>query len=783
MAATFAKRRILRLTIYHILPLLLAFASGVAAGAAEPLTEAVLEVSVNETTGGEALVVLRDAQGHLWLEASDLARLRLLQPAVESHRAQGRDYFPLLAIPGATVAVDDFAQHVTVTAPPVAFGMTRLSAPARRASGLTAADPGAFLNYQLSDQRIAGSNAAGAFVELGAFAAPGVLTNSVVARAESGATRAVRLDTTLTHDFVERLETLNLGDAVSDPGSWGNAVRFAGLRWVRNFAIRPDLVTTPLLTTGGSAVVPAIVDVFVNNQRVSSGSIPPGPFIVDNVPAVSGSGDVRVVVRDALGREQVMTQPFYSGVNMLAAGLSQYALDVGRIREDYALASFHYGPVLTAATYRRGFSDALTLEAHGEFLAGDAGAFGVNGAVRTGQFGILTATLAAGGDLHDHGMLTGLGFERRERDASFVVNTLYASSGFRQIGDTALAGARFKQRTIAQASVSLGSTGSLSLADVLETYRTLPRQNTVSLTHNLSLGLRGSVGLTLSRTTGATASNVLYLSWTMGITDRRAVTVNATAGTRPGAPVTELYATAMQNAPVGPGSGWRVSSGSAGSYDADWRGQFEPLDIELESARTQGTAGSSIFVRGAATYLDGELHAVRAVTSSFAVVDIGVPGVPVYLDNQFVAHTNDHGRAILHNLRAYEDNRISIDPQELPLDTTIGARSVVLAPAFRSGVVARFPVERIHAGTFRLVRDDGSAVPAGGIVELNGASFPVALDGLTYVTSLDGGRPGTAAWGAESCTFKLPTPTGRDLLPDLGTVTCHADQPQQRRRP
>ncbi len=109
------------------------------------------------------------------------------------------------------------------------------------------------------------------------------------------------------------------------------------MRFARNFGIRPDLVTTPLLTASGSAVVPSAVDVFVNNQRVYSQQVQPGPFTIDQLPAVTGAGDVNIVVRDALGREQVLTQSFYSSPVLLAAGLNQYSFAAGKIRENYAL--------------------------------------------------------------------------------------------------------------------------------------------------------------------------------------------------------------------------------------------------------------------------------------------------------------------------------------------------------------------------------------------------------------------------------------------------------------
>ncbi len=95
-----------------------------------------------------------------------------------------------------------------------------------------------------------------------------------------------------------------------------------------------------------------------------------------------------------------------------------------------------------------------------------------------------------------------------------------------------------------------------------------------------------------------------------------------------------------------------------------------------------------------------------------------------------------------------------------------------MAPPYRSGVVARFPVERIKSATFRLVTEDGKPVPVGARVTLLGASFPVVLDGLVYVTGYDHGMSAAAAWPKGRCTFRLQPPPDDEPIPDLGTIRC-----------
>jgi outer membrane usher protein len=221
-----------------------------------------------------------------------------------------------------------------------------------------------------------------------------------------------------------------------------------------------------------------------------------------------------------------------------------------------------------------------------------------------------------------------------------------------------------------------------------------------------------------------------------------------------------------------------LSASTAGNYDADWRAQSRAADLELESARNQGIEGQSALLTGALTWLDGRVDATRSINGSFAMVDVaGLADIPVYVENQLTAHTDASGRVLLYNLRPYEANHISIEPTELPLDTTIDATSAIMAPPYRSGVIARFPVERAHGATLRLVTEEGTPLPVGAIVTLQGADFPVVLDGKVYVTGYDHGVGAEAAWKGGHCRFQLPPPPSDDPLPDLGTLRCQSMAP------
>jgi outer membrane usher protein len=746
------------------------------------LGEVIYEVVLNEADSGPTLVLLQDERGALWIDADDLARLRLKPVAGQEIDHDGRPYWPLSAISHLQVRVDASRCRVYMQAPPEDFMPTLLAAAERSQLVITPAAFGAFLNYQLSAQRINTDSTTGAFAELGVYAAPGVFTQTAAARSGDFAGSAVlRLDSTVTHDMPDRIERLILGDDISDPGSWGSTLHFAGIGWGRDFALRPDVLTMPLLTASGAAVVPSTVDVLVNNQPVSSQNLSPGPFVIDRLPAISGPGEITLVVRDALGREETVTQSFYASPNLLAPGLSQYAVNLGAVRENYALASDDYGPLLGAATYRRGLTASLTAELHGEYLNGGPHAVGFNVASGVAQLGVLNLTAAIGGAPGSSGTLLGASLEHQGRIFSLTAGTSVASLGYRQLEDAGSQIAQFKQRTLAQAGLNLGQGGSVYAAFVAQNYFFQPSVRTATLGYNLTVHTRDSLSLTLNRTTtgnGGGSGPVqngfsVFLNFTIPLDERRSLSFDGTGGNGNGAPVQELYATALQNAPVGAGFGYRAGISSRGNYLTDGRWQSAAGDLELQAAKNLDVSGQSATWSGAATLLDGELRAARSVTDSFAAVDVaGLPDIPVYVDNQLVTQTDAQGYALLHQLRPYEPNRISIDPLQLPLDTQIDSPNLVLAPGYRSGVIAQFAVKRVKAATFRLVLPSGAPVPAGAQIKFNGRIFAAGLDGITYVTGYDHGMGGQAIWGQGQCEFRVEPPSGNDPQPDLGTLRC-----------
>ena len=765
-------RRLLPLAVSLALAAAAAEASATPPPAFEPV---VVELVLNDQPEGQPLVVLRDTDGMLLLSAADLARLRLKTPTRGVITVDGERYVRVGRELGATVAFDDAAQRVRVTLPPDAFLPTRTRASTPDLPTVTAAAPGGFVNYDLYGEHSGDRASVGTILDLGAFGPRGVVTSSLLGRYDDSVREAVRLETTWTLDFPERLATLRVGDAISASGAWGRSARFGGVQFGTNFATQPTLVTTPLLNAQGEAIVPSTVDVFVNGRKVASENVPPGPFSIDHVPAISGAGQMQVVVTDALGRQQVVAQPYYTGPTLLRGGLSEYSFEAGAIRNDYGLRSNSYGDLVLAGTYRRGITDQLTAEVHAEGQAGGAAAAGLDAAFRIGSAGIVSLTAAAGGDA-EVGWLGGIGFERSGRLLSVFARTQYTTEDFAQLG-TATLQDRPKQRSFGGVGFYLGRLGSLQLSYGQQTNWSSPSDETVGLSHAVTLGRYGFLALTASRSLGDDPATDVFVSWALPFGDRRtaAASVRHSPDSADGETF-EAVASLQQSLPAGSGTGYYLELTSSEALRADYALQGSAGLVGIQYARRNDVDGWRAQASGGLAVTGAGLMPARRLDASFAVVEVAdYADMTVFVENQPIGKTDRKGRVLLDSLRAYERNAISIDPTELPLDASLATPAMTITPAYRSGPVVRFPVVRASAATLRLVTPDGQPLPAGAQVTTRGERVPVAMDGLVYLTAAAGRQSGSAAWPGHRCVFTFERPELGDPQPDLGNVTCRSD--------
>jgi outer membrane usher protein len=750
----------------------------IAAAADGKLEELLLQVDINRQSLDETVLLLRDARGEFYVSEDDLRRWRLRIPAQPSFIRDRVSYYPLAAMSPLSLKFDATAQRLSLELSAQAFESTRLEAFEAKKAQPVKPSLGMFFNYDVNLEKTAADRQKAALFEAGAFNQWGVGTTSALWQQSNIASGTVRLESAWTTDMPERMSSLRLGDAINQPGAWGRAVRFGGIQYGTNFATQPGFVTLPLQSVSGQAVLPSTVNVYVNNALAAQQQVPPGPFAIRDLPVVTGSGDIRIVVRDLLGREQIITQSFYAGTNLLRKDLSDYSFEIGAARNNFGLASNDYGPGIAVGTYRHGWSDQFTSELHGELQKGQSTA-GLSGAWLFPSFGILSATLAGSRSDRGGGDLIAVGFERSTQTISFRAHSQLASENFAQLGASASQPVP-RRVNDAAVSVALGQFGSIGVAYVQQRQFDATETEVVSTNYGVTVGQWGFLNLALLHTLSEPRGRAASLSWTipLGAQTSASLTRQTSSGDADGSKL--WTARVQQGTPVGEGWGYALEASDDGSGRVGAQYQNRIGVYAAEAEKRNGEINTRVGAQGGVAVLGGAVFLSRRVSDSFALVNVpGIENVRVYADNQEVGRTDAQGNLLLPRLRPYDRNQISIEQLDLPLDTEIKGLSLDIAPYYRSGTVVGFPVRRVRSATLKLIQENGVAVPSDARVTMIGfdQTFPVGFDGTVFVSGLAESNRLRAQWDGKTCEFALLLPRSPDPQPDLGVVVCRDAKP------
>jgi outer membrane usher protein len=740
-------------------------------GAAPGYEAALLAVELNGARSDEPVLFVRAADGSLFAPSAVFAGWRLRAPRHGAISRDGETWFPLSGIRGLRFDYSEADQSVVIDAPVSAFERQTESLSVREEGPMNRPATGLFLNYDLVAERSRGDTSVSGAFDLGLFTRRGVGQATFMATAGRGPERLVRLETSWTIDRPRNATTFRVGDTLSAPGPGTAPVRIAGVQFARNFAIRPGFVTIPLPAASGAAAVPSVVDVYVNNILQGSRRVDPGPFELTNVPVMTGGGQVRIVVRDLLGREIVSEQPYYASSQLLRRGLHDFSYEVGVVREDFGRVSNRYGQLIASTYHRYGLNDRVTIEGQAQ-ASKSRQLISVAATALAFEIGQIGSSISVSHGPDGVGQRAALSFERRGRSLSFGALAEYSSRHFGSIGmDEHNPPPRFTLQAYADFAFDRGVIGANilhrtrwgrpgeTLAGVSGSYRLRP---------GLQLGVFGRRSVAGSRETVFGA----HLSVTLGARRHAAVAVEHDAR---GASARLSY----QQGASGLGGSLRTAAAVGHSTTADLAYVHE-LPMATLGAQA-GYAGDSLGLRltaaGAVGTVGGRLFASRNLGESFAAVSVGRPGVRVFAEDRLVGVTGPRGTLIVPGLRPYERNRIRIDESDLPLDAHLDIVEANVRPFARTGTILQFSIRSERGVLMQVLREDGSALPAGARVAVESGEpiHVVASGGEVYVPGLRGHVRLRARWNGGECAFTATVPDNDDPQPRLERVLCQPE--------
>lgn len=757
----------------------------------------IVAIRLNGQAVSDSALVLRGhATSDLMLSEGAAKSLRLvLSSKTRSVKFDGETFHALDGVNGLTHEFDEATQVLTITAEATLFESASVKLQSAPVTPSSRPGMGVYFTYDLLSQyteAIRPTTTTSAQGELGWFTPSGVLTHSLFATQSGGRWRSLRLDSTFTIDQPDKLASLRIGDAVTRSAGWGGNARFAGIQYATNFGTRPTFITYPLNTASGQTALPSTVDVYVNNILTGTQSVPAGPFTFNDLPAVNGQGEIRLVVRDLMGREQAILQPLYGSTALLRPGLNDFAVQAGRLRESYAIDSTRYGQGFAAGVWRRGVDDKLTLELGAETAAGHhsagIGATWLLGAL--GQFSLAHAASrktrpeevvspaapsvvpSAANQTQLDGHFTSASWDRRSTTVSMGMQGRWASPDYRSV---LLGNVRPSRREVsAYASYGAGGT-SYSLGYVSVSRPLEPRIEFAQMT--ISRGLRdwGFLSLTGVASLSGERNHSVSLNYSLPL-DFLTTVGASTNWTANGALTQREQRTTLQRSlPTGNGYGYRLDISNQKRIFADVRGQNRSGLYSLELSHLNGESAARVGASGSLTFLDGGWYTGRRVEDAFGVVQVpGFPGVRVYLDNQEIGRTDERGRLFVARLRPYQVNRLAIEQSDLPMSAEVMSLKLDASPFMKSGVVVRFGVRESRGGLAKLVDENGDDLPPGSVITnvATGEQHPVADGGMAFLTDLSANNRFRVSSQGKACTIEFGFQPSDDPQPRIGPFTC-----------
>src|SRR4051812_16645083 len=337
---------------------------------------------VNDVPKGDAIAVLEGDD--VWIPVATLEGAGLIGFAGRRDTMFGSAHVSMKSLaPAISIRLDTSEVIIHLTAAPRFFREDRIVLQRDRPDGLAYSNStSAFLNYSATWDQLGGATG---FAEAGMSLPRNTSIATGISVDSRG--RLVRGLSTMTIDRPTKRQRWQFGDTVARSTPLGSASIVGGVSFGRDYSIDPYYFNYPTPLVRGTASAPSNVEIYVNGALVRRLQIGPGPYSLERLPLNAGLGDVRVVVRDPLGRQQIFDNTVYLAAGVLKRGEQDYQFLAGALREDTGGAP-SYRRVQGSAFHRVGLTDWITLgygvEGNANVIAG-----GPTLSVRLARFGEL----------------------------------------------------------------------------------------------------------------------------------------------------------------------------------------------------------------------------------------------------------------------------------------------------------------------------------------------------------------------------------------------------------
>ncbi|TAL54755.1 fimbria/pilus outer membrane usher protein [Pandoraea sp.] len=624
-----------------------------------------------------------------------------------------------------------------------------LRAPETTLSGYTTGGTAALLNYdiQASDNRAWGkvNRYAVAATDVGFNSGDWLVRSRQTFTQLNGKSSWNYLHTYVQRTFVDARSIMQAGEI-----TLGSSL-FAGIP-LHGVQLMPERALTEAASASAGAVVRGIaqtqarVEVHQNGSLVYSTLVPPGPFVLDRLPLLSGTGDLQVTVIEATGERRQFTVPAASFMNHGIGAPQGFSVAVGKVRRPGG-KSVRRGrdmPTPWVLSANRGWALSRNINA-------------ATGLLVTNHYQALGLSLDA----------------RLMANATAAMRVLLTRDNEQRATGTQITGglnARLSENLSASLSATLQTSG---YRGPLEQPQRVRAQYTASLAWNAARA--GGMMLSYSRATSSNAGQTsrFFGSWsnTFGPAN---VSFNAEHETGARRPRSAVYINLSLSLGKRYVSGFASQTGDTTRYGARFSENVsETLNYNASVTSTSDArraaltanlnylprytqlgvgygyfgAGSHAFsasVRGSAVaHRGGVTFSPYPVQDTFGIVSVGeIAGAKIHTPSG-PAWTDAWGRAVVPALPAYSEAQLQLATTGLPRNIDVKNGSYTLKAGHGSVNFVDFEVSQVRRLLLNVTLPDGRMPAKGASVVDSRGNFVTAVNGKGKIF-LNQGKPKSA---------------------------------------
>lgn len=180
----------------------------------------------------------------------------------------------------------------------------------------------------------------------------------------------------LVYDDLKDVIRFAVGDLQPVAQSMQVTPNIAGISMTRTFsALQPDRIIRPRGSRSFLLERPASVEIYVNDRLIRRLQLPAGNYNLSDFPFTQGANNIKVIITDESGRQDMVRFNMFFNQTQLAKGLTEFGVYAGVKSPMLQSASRYSGDPIFSGYVRNGVTDSLTLGAnfqaeHGSQMGG-----------------------------------------------------------------------------------------------------------------------------------------------------------------------------------------------------------------------------------------------------------------------------------------------------------------------------------------------------------------------------------------------------------------------------